>query len=154
MLRFAERPEDAQNSAAGARRSALPAMANRADNEARQRKQAELAPTAIPTLKTGRIARRYSTADSLSLRLKMRIAGNVVYQTLEIANKFESSLNSQRRGNRQSNPAAAVPTDAIGDATKQGSAAVRPKNLVPVVTLPGQTGFLPKGASGLIDEIV
>jgi hypothetical protein len=85
----------------------------------------------------------------------MRIAGRAVFQAMEIANKFEDSLNSQRRGNRrQDDSAAAALADGFSHAAKPGTVIARPQNLVPVAALSGPTSLLPERKSGLIDEVV
>jgi hypothetical protein len=84
----------------------------------------------------------------------MRIAGSAVFQAMEIADKFEGSRNSQKRGNQENDSAVPAPTHTTGDAAKPDTGAVRLKNLVPAATLAGPSEFLPARTTGLIDEIV
>lgn len=84
----------------------------------------------------------------------MRIAGSAVFQAMEIANKFENSLNGQTRGNgRQDDSAAAALADGMNHAAKPGSVIAQPQNLFPVAALSGPTSLLPERKSGLIDEV-
>lgn len=85
----------------------------------------------------------------------MRIASRAVFQAMEIANKFENSLNSQTRGNRrQDDSAAAALTDGTGHAAKPGAGIAQPQKRVPVATLSGPMDLLPRRKSGLVDEVV